>query len=127
MNKVTCGISVSLDGYVAGPNQTFERPFGDLPDTLRPLGDVLDDVFHDWMFKEPEKHIKERAYQTDGGAFIMGANMFGPKDRRLLDDWKGWWGDNPPFHAPVFVLSHQARVPIAMKGGNFVYFCIRRN
>ena len=113
MSKVTCGVAVSLDGFVAGENMTLEKPFGDIPTEL----------LHQWMFNEPEKHKAEIDSLTAAGAFIMGSNMFGPKDIRLTGDWKGWWGDDPPYHAPVFVLSHTARVPFAMGGGttfNFV-------
>jgi dihydrofolate reductase len=114
--KVTCGMTMSLDGFVAGHNQTFEQPFGDNFDS-----DLLDR----WMFAEPEKlkHKKEIEAILDAGAFIMGSNMFGPKDRRDKPDWNGWWGDNPPYHAPVFVLSHKERGPVEMEGGttfNFV-------
>ncbi len=112
MNKVICSISMSLDAFVAGSNQSFEKPFGDIP------GDLL----HHWMFDEPEKHQAELHALTDAGAFIMGSNMFGPKEKRESTDWKGWWGDNPPYHAPVFVLSHKRRDPIAMEGGTTFYF-----
>lgn len=106
---------MSLDGYAAGINQSFEKPFGDNFDS-----DLLDR----WMFAEPEKnkHKKEIGAILDAGAFIMGSNMFGPKDRRHRSEWKGWWGDNPPYHAPVFVLSHQERAPIEMEGGTTFYF-----
>jgi dihydrofolate reductase len=113
--KVTSGLTVSLDGYGAGHNQSFEKPFGDNFDS-----DLLDR----WMFSEPEKHKhkKEIDYILDAGAFIMGGNMFGPKDRRGKSEWKGWWGNNPPYHAPVFVLSHNKRAPIEMEGGTIFYF-----
>ena len=114
--KVTAGLTITLDGFGAGVNQSFEHPFGDNFDA-----DILDR----WMFSEPEKekHKKEIDAILDAGAFIMGSNMFGPKDRRENPEWKGWWGDNPPYHAPVFVLSHNKRQPIKMEGGttfNFV-------
>lgn len=113
--KVTSGMTMSLDGFTAGVNQSFEHPFGDNFDS-----DLLDC----WMFAEPEKqhHKKEIDAILDAGAFIMGSNMFGPKERRDNPDWKGWWGDNPPYHAPVFVLSHQEREPIEMEGGTTFYF-----
>ena len=100
---------MSLDGFTAGLNQSFEKPFGDNFDS-----DLLDR----WMFAEGEKqkHKKEIDAILDAGAFIMGSNMFGPKDRREMPEWKGWWGDNPPYHAPVFVLSHTKREPIEMEG-----------
>ncbi|HLZ60380.1 MAG TPA: dihydrofolate reductase family protein [Ktedonosporobacter sp.] len=109
MNKVICGITMSLDAFVAGPNQSFENPFGDTPVT----------IFHSWIAEEPEKH---QAAFTDAGAFILGSNMYGPKEKRESPDWKGWWGDNPPYHAPVFVLSHKRRDPIAMEGGTTYIF-----
>jgi len=113
--KVTSGMTMSLDGFVAGLNQSFEKPFGDNFDS-----ELLDR----WMFAEPEKHKhkKEIAAILDAGAFIMGSNMFGPKDRRDKPEWKGWWGDNPPYHAPVFVLSHKERQPVEMEGGTTFIF-----
>ena len=112
MNKVTCGITMSLDAFVAGPNQSAENPFGDTPVT----------IFHGWMFEEPEKHQAQLNALTDAGAFILGSNMYGPKEKRESPDWKGWWGDNPVYHAPVFVLSHKQRDPIAMEGGTTYIF-----
>ncbi len=112
MNKVHCSISMSLDGFVAGNNMTVERPFGDMPT----------DLLHHWMFDEPEKHQAELDAILDAGAFIMGSNMYGPKDRRETAAWKGWWGDDPPYHAPVFVLTHHARDPIPMAGSTTFYF-----
>lgn len=112
MSKVTAGVSVSLDGFIAGPNQSFEHP----------LGEMAEELLHHWMFKEPGKHQEELDYLVDAGAFIMGSNMFGPKDRRMKDEWQGWWGDTPPYHAPVFVLSHSHRPTIEMKGGTSFTF-----
>jgi dihydrofolate reductase len=109
MNKVICGITMSLDAFVAGPNQCFENPFGDIDEK----------ILHGWIVEEPEKH---QALLPVTGAFILGSNMYGPKDRRESPDWKGWWGDNPPYHAPVFVLSHKRRDPIAMEGGTTFIF-----
>ena len=113
--KVTSGLAMSIDGFTAGINQSLEKPFGDNFDS---------DLLHRWMFAEPEKHqhAKEIDAILDAGAFIMGSNMFGPKDRRDNPEWKGWWGDNPPYHAPVFVLSHKEREPIAMAGGTTFIF-----
>lgn len=113
--KVTSGLTITLDGFGASLNQTFEKPFGDNFDS-----DLLDR----WMFSEPEKHDHQKEINAilDAGAFIMGSNMFGPKDRRDKPEWKGWWGDNPPYHAPVFVLSHKKREPVEMKGGTTFYF-----
>lgn len=113
--KVTAGLTITLDGFGAGVNQSFEHPFGDNFDA-----DLLDR----WMFEEPEKfkHQKEIDAILDAGAFIMGSNMFGPQDRREKPEWKGWWGDNPPYHAPVFVLSHKTRDAIKMEGGTTFNF-----
>jgi len=113
--KVTSGITMTLDGFTAGLNQTFEKPFGDNFDS-----ELLDR----WMFATPEKHKHKKEIDAilDAGAFIMGSNMFGPKDRRDKSDWKGWWGDDPPYHAPVFVLSHKKREPIEMAGGTTFIF-----
>jgi len=115
VTKVTCGLTMSLDGYAAGYNQSFEKPFGDNFDA-----ELLDR----WIFAEPEKHKHKKEIDAilDGGAFIMGSNMFGPKDRRQKPEWKGWWGNNPPYHAPVFVLSHHERAPVEMEGGTIFYF-----
>jgi dihydrofolate reductase len=104
---------MSLDGFVAGDNMTLENPFGH----------IAPELLMRWMFDEPEKHEAEIKSLTEAGAFIMGSNMFGPKDLRMDSSWKGWWGDNPLYHAPVFVLSHTHRDPITMEGGttfNFV-------
>ena len=113
--KVTCGLTMSLDGFAAGHNQSFEKPFGENFDS-----DLLDR----WMFSEPEKHKHKKEIDAilDAGAFIMGSNMYGPKDRRDKPEWKGWWGNNPPYHAPVFVLSHKERAPVEMEGGTIFHF-----
>ena len=113
--KVTAGLTISLDGFSAGINQSYEQPFGDNFDAK-----LLDR----WMFAEPEKHkhTKEIEAILDAGAFIMGSNMFGPKDRRDTPEWQGWWGKNPPYHAPVFVLSHKEREPLPMEGGTTFFF-----
>ncbi len=113
--KVTCGIAMSLDGFTAGVGQSFEKPFGDNFDP---------ELLRRWMWATPEKHKHKKEIDAilDAGAFIMGSNMFGPKDRRDNLEWKGWWGDNPPYHAPVFVLSHEKREPIEMEGGTTFYF-----
>jgi dihydrofolate reductase len=111
MSRVTCGIAMSVDGFVAGPNQSKDDPIG-----------VGGDRLHRWMFEEPDAHAAEREALVAAGAFIMGRNMFGP-DRGAWDlDWKGWWGDEPPYHAPVFVLAHHPREPLPMEGGTTFTF-----
>jgi dihydrofolate reductase len=112
MNKVTFSIAMSVDACVAGPNQRLEKPMGDIPEN----------ALHHWMFDEPEKHEAELASLVGAGAFIMGTNMFCPPDKRGDADWKGWWGENPPYHAPVFVLSATPRDPIPMEGGTTFTF-----
>src|SRR5438034_10958524 len=91
MKKVTCSISMSLDAFVAGPNQSFEKPLGDIPEHL----------LHHWMFDEPEKHHAELDALLDAGAFIMGSYMFGPKEKRGTTDCTGSAGDNPPYPPPA--------------------------
>lgn len=115
MTLATSGLTISLDGFGAGIHQSFEKPFGDNFDA-----GLLDR----WMFAEPEKHKHKKEIDAilDAGAFIMGSNMFGPKDRRNTPEWKGWWGDNPPYHAPVFVLTHDERGPVEMEGGTTFIF-----
>ena len=112
MTKVTCDITTSADGFVAGPDQTVENPIGKGGDRL-----------HQWMFN-PQGRDQEviDAWQGAPGAYIMGRNMFGP-DRGEWDlEWKGWWGDEPPYHAPVFVLSHHPRSALPMAGGTTFHF-----
>lgn len=116
MSKVICGIAMSIDGFVAGINESEQHPFGD---------NVSAELLHSWMFNEPEKHKAEIAsLNSVAGAYIMGWNMFAPPELDNKREWQGWWGDEPPFHAPVFVLTHRNREPIAMKGGTTYAFVI---
>jgi dihydrofolate reductase len=112
MSKVVCDMSASVDGFVAGPNQRADAPFGD----------GIDDSLHRWMFDEPEENAAEAAAITAVGANIMGRNMFGPGRGAWDLDWKGWWGPEPPYHGPVFVLTHHEREPVEMEGGTTYYF-----
>jgi dihydrofolate reductase len=112
MAKVTCDIAISVDGFVAGPNQRLDAP----------LGDGVGDSLHRWMFEQPEANAAELEAITAAGAFIMGRNMFGPGRGEWDLDWKGWWGDDPPYHGPVFVLTHHPREPLAMQGGTTFHF-----
>lgn len=112
MSKVVCDISISADGYSAGHNQTEERPFGDADES----------VLHSWMFDTPEENRAELAAITRAKAFIMGRNMFGPIRGEWTGDWNGWWGPEPPYHAPVFVLTHYPRDPMVMDGGTTFHF-----
>ncbi|HKT09100.1 MAG TPA: dihydrofolate reductase family protein [Gemmatimonadaceae bacterium] len=112
MAQVKCSISVSVDNCVAGHHMTEQRPFGDMPQNL----------LHHWQLDEPEKHAVEYRGLLDAGAFIIGRNMFGPRGAEYDRSCQGWWGDDPPYHAPVFVLTHRARDPLEMKGGTTFYF-----
>jgi len=109
---VTANLSISLDGFVAGPNQSLEDPLGEGGERL-----------HDWMFQLPEANQAIVDQILAPRAFIMGRNMFGPIRGDWPDEtWKGWWGDNPPYHCPVFVLTNHTRAPIEMDGGTTFHF-----
>jgi dihydrofolate reductase len=116
MGRVVCDITISADGYSAGLNQTEERPFGD------DGGDGWGDKLHAWLAETPEENRAEVDQMTVAKAFIMGRNMFGPVRGEWDRQWNGWWGDDPPFHAPVFVLTHHAREPQPMDGGTTYHF-----
>lgn len=116
MGRVTCNLTISADGYSAGDNQTEERPFGD------DGGDGWADKLHAWYAEGPEVHPDEFAQMMTAKAFIMGRNMFGPVRGEWDRQWKGWWGDDPPYHGPVFVLTHYARDPQPMDGGTTYHF-----
>src|SRR6201995_2394420 len=112
MSEVICGITASLDGFVAGAGQSEAEPFGDVPAEL----------LHRWMFEQPEHHRAElAALNGTAGAYVMGRNMFGPKGDAYDSTWRGWWGEEPPFHAPVFVLTHTAREPLELRGTTFTF------
>src|SRR3954447_18980892 len=128
MSKLRFSISMSVDGYVAGPDQSLSDPLGKRGEEL-----------HAWVFalrSWQEAHggeggegdpVDERfgeAWSTNTGAYIMGRNMFGPVRGGWAssEPWHGWWGDDPPYHAPVFVLPHHAREPLEMEGGTTFHF-----
>ncbi len=112
MSTVTCDISISADGFSAGNDQTEERPFGDADES----------ILHSWMFDTPEENRAELEGITNAKAFIMGRNMFGPVRGDWSREWTGWWGPEPPYHAPVFVLTHHPREPLVMEGGTTFHF-----
>jgi dihydrofolate reductase len=114
MTKITCHMSMSLDGFVAGPDQSRENPLG-----VRGL------ELHRWHLGEPTHEADIAATNSlmaPRGAYVMGRNMFGPIRGEWDEDWRGWWGDEPPYHAPVFVLTHYAHEPIEMQGGTTFHF-----
>ncbi len=108
---ITSDPAISLDGFIAGTGQGLENPLGSGGEQL-----------HRWMFEEPDLHAPELSAITEAGAFIMGRNMFGPGRGAWDLDWKGWWGDDPPYHGPVFVLTHHPRDPVDMEGGTTFHF-----
>jgi dihydrofolate reductase len=120
MAKLKFSISMSLDGYMAGPHQSLENPLGEGGMDL-----------HQWAFAarragDAGDELDARyanAWSENVGAHIMGRNMFGPvRGEWGESDWKGWWGDDPPYHAPVFVLTHHPHDPIEMDGGTTFHF-----
>jgi dihydrofolate reductase len=127
MSNLRCHISISADGFVAGPNQSEENPLGEGGERL-----------HDWVVELGawrEAHDKEGGEVNEStpimeenlenvGAGVMGRNMFGPIGGGDWGDeqWKGWWGDDPPYHYDVFILTHHAREPVAMEGGTTYHF-----
>ena len=112
MQLVKADLAVSLDGVAAGHDQSREYPFG--PHVGERLGT--------WMFEHPEENQAEIDAIVDAGAFVMGRHMFGA-DRGDWDlDWQGWWGPEPPYHGPVFVLAHRPRPDLVMEGGTVFHF-----
>ncbi|GAY09325.1 dihydrofolate reductase family protein [Pseudonocardia sp. N23] len=124
--KLRVSVAVSLDGHMAGPDQTLEAPLGTGGERL-----------HQWMF--PTRSFRAMVGEEGGttglddeyvvaaaaglGATIMGRNMFGPIRGEWPDDsWTGWWGPEPPYHHPVFVLTHHEREPVTMEGGTTFHF-----
>jgi dihydrofolate reductase len=114
VTKTTCHISISLDGFVAGPHQDRDNGLG--------IGGIR---LHTWHLAEPRHQADIPAEQDllkQRGAYVMGRNMFSPTRGAWDEEWRGWWGEDPPYHAPVFVLTHYAREPIEMEGGTTFHF-----
>ncbi|HEX4734916.1 MAG TPA: dihydrofolate reductase family protein [Thermoleophilaceae bacterium] len=124
MGKVTVDISVSLDGFIAGPNPSREEPLGAHGEEL-----------HEWMVRTkgwrephgleggesgPDSDMMERAF-AGVGAIVMGRRMFGGDGPWGDEPWEGWWGDEPPFHLPVYVLTHHEREPLEKIGTTFYF------
>ena len=126
MSKVRAHISISLDGYVAGPNQTQEEPLGEGGEQL-----------HEWMFtlkawlephgesggEEDASNAVVLEANANVGAEIMGRGKYGPAARGPWGDdpWRGWWGEDPPFHKPVFVVTHHEREPLTLSDTTFTF------
>jgi dihydrofolate reductase len=107
MSKLRFIISMSLDGFVAGPDATLEEPLG-----------VGGERLHDWV-------LRLASWRSMLGATIMGRRMFGGGPGPWAEEpWNGWWGDTPPFHHPVFVLTHHAREPLVCEGGTTFTFVV---
>ena len=127
MGIVKCQQSISLDGFTAGPRQSLEDPIGEGGMRL-----------HEWMFataawarmqglpavpETPDSAIVEDlASNPNVGAHVMGRHMFGGGEGEWDESWRGWWGEDPPYHHPVFVLTHHARAPLEMQGGTTFHF-----
>ena len=116
MSLTTCHVSVSLDGFLAGPDQSLDNPLG--------VGGMR---LHGWHLNADESGYAADVAARDDllrqrGAVVMGRNMFGPIRGEWSEDWRGWWGDEPPYHAPVFVLTHHPRESIEMQGGTTFHF-----
>jgi dihydrofolate reductase len=115
MPLITAHLSISLDGFVAGPEQSEQNGLG--------IGGL---ELHRWHLGEPTNDADRRMIErlmAPRGAYVMGRNMFGPIRGEWGDsDWRGWWGEEPPYHAPVFVLTHYPHDPIPMEGGTTFYF-----
>ncbi len=127
MSKLRFSLAMSLDGYVAGPDQSLENPLGEGGMHL-----------HDWVFPleafrrmhgeeggevNASSGVLEETF-ANAGAYIMGRNMFGPirGGWDASNPWNGWWGENPPYHTPVFVLTRHPRAPLVMQGGTTFHF-----
>jgi dihydrofolate reductase len=126
MGKLRLDISISLDGFVAGPNQSVDNPLGEGGEAL-----------HEWAFPlevfrrlhgaeggetNASTEVMEQTWENVG-AHLMGRNMFGGGPGSWGNEpWDGWWGDDPPFHAPVFVLTHHGRPPLVKEGGTTFTF-----
>jgi Dihydrofolate reductase len=127
MSKVVVQcVGVSLDGYSAGPDQSIDNPLGvggpELMEWFFPTKTFIE-MYGDGPGETGIDNDFAAASMSGKGAWILGRNMFGPVRGPWPDDnWKGWWGDEPSYHVPTFVLTHYARDPIEMKGGTTFYF-----
>jgi dihydrofolate reductase len=125
MSTLTCQISVSLDGFVAGPNQSLDNPLGEGGMRLHEWGLATESWRRQHGRRGGDRGVDSEVLDevSQGvGAHIMGRRMFGGGDGRWDESWTGWWGEDPPFHTPVFVLTHHPREPLTMKGGTTFHF-----
>jgi dihydrofolate reductase len=126
MSKVRVHISISLDGYVAGPNQSEDNPLGEGGEALHDWLVVLKSWREQAGMEGGEENVSNAVFgevMANIGAEIMGRGKFGPPRRGAWGDdpWRGWWGDEPPFHKPVFVLTHHAREPLTLSDTTFTF------
>ncbi len=127
MSKLkVCAFSLSLDGFGAGPEQSLENPMGlgggQLHEWFRHTRSFRKMVGAEGGSEGVDESFAQRSFENIG-AWILGRNMFGPVRGPWPDEsWKGWWGDEPPYHVPTFILTHHAREPIVMEGGTVFHF-----
>ena len=125
MSNVTCQISISLDGFVAGPNQTLDNPIGEGGMRLHQWALATDTWNRQHGRTAGERTadslVAEEVVQGIG-AYVMGRNMFGPGRGAWDLGWRGWWGEDPPYHTPVYVLTNHEREPLPMDGGTTFHF-----
>ena len=130
MTRLRATISMSLDGFAAGPDQSLEQPLGRGGERLHEWLTGLE-IFHEMHGEEdPQGGVDAstdvvRGWWENIGAGLMGRNMFGGGPGPWQGDWRGWWGDEPPYHVPVFVLTHHEREPLEMQGGTTFHFVTR--
>jgi dihydrofolate reductase len=120
MGSVRCHISVSLDGFVAGPNQSPKDPLGEGGERLHEWALATDAWRRQHGRPGGERNADAEVIDETVrgvGAYVMGRRMFGGGEGPWDESWRGWWGDEPPFHRPVFVLTHHPREPLPMEGG----------
>jgi dihydrofolate reductase len=121
MSLIACQITISLDGFAAGPSQSLENPLGEGGERL-----------HEWVVATRSWRAQhgheggvtgpdDEVARANIGAYIMGRNMFGGGDGAWDESWRGWWGEEPPFHAPVFVLTHHEREPLELEDTTFTF------
>ena len=116
MTSVSCHITMSLDGFAAGPNQSLDNPLGEGGERL-----------HEWAYptsgsRDPADARVAEDVARGVGAYVLGRKMFGGGDGPWDQTWTGWWGEDPPYHTPVFVLTHHPREPLPMQGGTTFSF-----